>query len=106
MNKLDVKQGEWVDYLYETYPDSLDVIQDLKSELHNTSLEQLVSEADGYEITETVGDICENVMSTYGLDYDDEDEELWSDLCQLVWDHYGLLDTTDVETDVKKLLGG
>ena len=104
MNKLDVKQGEWVDYLYETYPDSLDVIQDLKSELHNTSLEQLVSEVDGYDITETVGDICENVMSTYGLDYDDEDEELWSDLCQLVWDHYGLLDTTDVVTDVKKLL--
>ena len=105
MNKLDVKQGEWIDYLYETYPDHHDVINDLKLETESITLRELVEMADGYDITETVGDLVDTVLEEWGLDPDDFIDPIDSDFCQLVWDHYGLLDTTDVETDVKKLLG-
>jgi len=105
MNKLDVKQGEWIDYLQITYNPLMSAIDDLQQVLSNTSLEQLVSEAGGYDITETVGDLVDTVLEEWGLDPDDFIDPIDSDFCQLVWDHYGLLDTTDVETDVKKLLG-
>ena len=105
MNKLDAKQGEWIDYLYETYPDHHDVINDLKLETESITLRELVEMADGYDITETVGDLADSVMKTYDLDCDGDDEDMWSDLCYLIWDYHEMLDTTDVETDVKKLLG-
>ena len=84
MNRRDVPEGYWRDWMEANYNHLDDAIRDVEWFAGSWSATELLENNDAEGIVEIVGDWVEAEC-----DYNNEEE--WSDLCQLFYDWWGCI---------------